>query len=46
MNGSKDMKEGTLGKQDTSPVTVGDFAVQAIVCKRLMDAFPDDGVYV
>ena len=34
----------TIGKVDTSPVTVADFAVQAIVCKRLMDAFPDDRV--
>ncbi len=27
-NGSVGMEEGTLGKQDLSPVTVADFAVQ------------------
>ena len=30
----------TLTKTDRSPVTVADFAVQAIVCKLLHDAFP------
>lgn len=43
---STKMEEGTLGKKDLSPVTVGDFAVQAIVCKRLMEAFPNDEVRV
>ena len=41
---SADFEEGKLGKADASPVTVADFAVQAIVCKRLLDAFPDDPV--
>lgn len=35
------MKMVKLTKQDTSPVTVADFACQAIVAKRLLDAFPD-----
>ena len=34
----------TLEKKDKSPVTVADFASQAIVCERLMHALPDDGV--
>ncbi len=32
----------TLEKKDKSPVTVADFASQAIVCKTLMTQFPDD----
>ena len=39
---STNFEEGTLGKVDASPVTVADFAVQAIICKRLLDAFPND----
>jgi 3'(2'), 5'-bisphosphate nucleotidase len=31
-----------LDKQDKSPVTVADFASQAIVCRALAEAFPDD----
>jgi 3'(2'), 5'-bisphosphate nucleotidase len=31
-----------LTKSDFSPVTVADFAIQAIVGKALMDTFPDD----
>jgi len=30
----------TLQKKDKSPVTVADFASQAVVCKHLADAFP------
>lgn len=41
---SADFDEGKIGKADASPVTVADFAVQAIVCKRLLDACPDDPV--
>jgi len=41
---STTFEEGTIGKVDASPVTVADFAVQAVVCKRLLDAFPDDPV--
>src|SRR5687768_18501103 len=32
----------TLEKKDKSPVTVADFASQAVVCAHLKDAFPDD----
>ncbi len=35
---------GELQKKDRSPVTVADFASQALVCKNLGDAFPDDPV--
>jgi 3'(2'), 5'-bisphosphate nucleotidase len=31
-----------LTKDDKSPVTVADFSVQALVARRLADAFPDD----
>ena len=34
----------TLEKKDRSPVTVADFASQAIVCALLAEAFPDDPV--
>jgi 3'(2'), 5'-bisphosphate nucleotidase len=33
-----------LEKQDRSPVTIADFASQAIVCRGLGDAFPDDPI--
>ena len=35
---------GTLEKKDKSPVTVADFASQAVVCRALQEAFPDDPV--
>jgi 3'(2'), 5'-bisphosphate nucleotidase len=34
----------TLEKKDKSPVTVADFASQAIVCARLEEALPEDSV--
>lgn len=34
----------TLQKKDRSPVTVADFASQAVICKALMGAFPDDPI--
>ncbi|HEY8122270.1 MAG TPA: 3'(2'),5'-bisphosphate nucleotidase [Myxococcota bacterium] len=34
----------TLEKRDKSPVTVADFASQAIVCRRLEQSFPGDAV--
>jgi len=34
----------TLEKKDKSPVTVADFASQAIVCQRLEAAFPSDAL--
>lgn len=36
--------KGVLKKADRSPVTVADFGSQAIVCKTIMDVFPDDAV--
>jgi 3'(2'), 5'-bisphosphate nucleotidase len=33
-----------IQKKDRSPVTVADFASQAIVCKFLKEAFPDDAI--
>jgi len=36
--------EDTLQKKDRSPVTVADFASQAVICKALMDTFPDDPI--
>lgn len=33
-----------LAKDDKSPVTVADFASQAIICRALGDAFPDDPI--
>jgi 3'(2'), 5'-bisphosphate nucleotidase len=35
---------GSLEKKDRSPVTVADFGSQAIVCRRVGDAFPDDPI--
>jgi 3'(2'), 5'-bisphosphate nucleotidase len=34
----------SVEKQDKSPVTVADFGSQALVCRALVDAFPDDPV--
>lgn len=36
--------EDTLQKKDRSPVTVADFASQAVVCHALALAFPDDPI--
>jgi 3'(2'), 5'-bisphosphate nucleotidase len=33
-----------LAKKDKSPVTVADFGSQALICRTLADAFPDDPV--
>lgn len=35
---------GTLEKQDKSPVTVADFASQALICDTLSQHFPDDPI--
>ena len=37
-----ELGEGTLQKEDRSPVTVADFSVQALIARRLWEAFPDD----
>ena len=34
----------TLEKKDKSPVTIADFASQALVCQALHEAFPDDPI--
>ncbi|QDU78914.1 Histidinol-phosphatase [Polystyrenella longa] len=34
----------SLAKKDKSPVTVADFASQAVICRELQAAFPDDPV--
>ncbi len=34
----------SLEKKDKSPVTVADFASQALICRALQDTFPDDPV--
>ncbi len=33
-----------LEKKDRSPVTVADFGSQALICRRLAEAFPDDPI--
>ncbi len=38
------VRADTLRKKDASPVTVADFASQAVVCRYLEEAFPDDAV--
>ncbi len=40
----KSVSPETIAKQDKSPVTVADYASQAIVCKVIGDAFPDDAI--
>lgn len=37
-----EMVSATLTKEDRSPVTVADYASQAVVARRLEDAFPND----
>lgn len=34
--------EGGVLKEDRSPVTIGDFAAQAVVCAAIQDAYPED----
>ena len=38
------IEPGTLEKADRSPVTVADYGSQALVCRALGDAFPDDPI--
>lgn len=35
---------GALAKKDSSPVTVADFGSQALICRALREAFPDDPI--
>ena len=41
---SEMMGGGTVFKDDKSPVTVADFSAQAIICKMINDAFPNDSI--
>lgn len=34
----------TMEKTDSSPVTVADFGSQALICRRLSEAFPEDAI--
>jgi len=38
------LADGVLSKDDRSPVTLADFGSQALVCRALQDAFPNDPV--
>lgn len=40
----KEITTAALEKKDRSPVTVADFASQAVICRELLTAFPDDPV--
>jgi 3'(2'), 5'-bisphosphate nucleotidase len=40
----KTMVPEAIEKKDKSPVTVADFGAQAVVCKALLEAFPNDPV--
>lgn len=39
-----EIDQGALSKQDRSPVTVADFGSQALICRALREAFPDDPI--
>ena len=39
-----ELKSGVLEKEDRSPVTVADFGSQALICRTLGEAFPEDPV--
>ncbi|CAG8983926.1 hypothetical protein HYALB_00006893 [Hymenoscyphus albidus] len=36
--------KGTISKDDSSPVTIGDFGAQALIIQAIKKNFPDDGV--
>jgi 3'(2'), 5'-bisphosphate nucleotidase len=38
------LEKGTLEKVDRSPVTVADYGAQAIICRALKEAFPDESI--
>ncbi|QDT56759.1 Inositol-1-monophosphatase [Caulifigura coniformis] len=40
----KEIAGSSLEKDDRSPVTIADFASQAVVCRILTDAFPNDPI--
>lgn len=39
-----DLSSGVLEKEDRTPVTVADFGSQALICRALREAFPEDPV--
>jgi 3'(2'), 5'-bisphosphate nucleotidase len=39
-----ELRPDVLDKKDKSPVTVADFGSQAVICKALAEAFPDDPI--
>jgi 3'(2'), 5'-bisphosphate nucleotidase len=39
-----ELTEGSLEKKDKSPVTIADFASQAVICKQLRETFPHDPI--
>ncbi len=41
---ASELSPEVLAKKDKSPVTVADFGSQAIICRALAEAFPDDPV--
>ncbi|EKM51460.1 uncharacterized protein PHACADRAFT_103291 [Phanerochaete carnosa HHB-10118-sp] len=41
---NKLVKNETLTKEDKSPVTIGDYSAQAVICTILSRAFPDDPI--
>ena len=38
------LKQETLIKEDRSPVTIADYASQAVICRSLKELFPDDDI--
>ena len=38
------VSEETMSKKDKSPVTVADYGAQAVICRALNEAFPDDPI--
>ena len=41
---AREISPEVLAKKDKSPVTVADFGSQALICRALAEAFPDDPV--
>src|SRR5262245_9186758 len=39
-----ELRPDVLDKKDKSPVTVADFGSQAVICKALAEALPDDPI--
>ena len=41
---ASEISPDVLAKKDKSPVTVADFGSQALICRTLLEAFPDDPI--